>query len=276
MDIFPPMTSDALLGELSAPDMQLMVGALHADRHYLAQQVHDRDQQLVSLRNATLRGLLSLAQTRDADTGNHLRRSQHYVRALATQLRDHPKFAAVLAGDNIEIIAACAVLHDIGKVGIPDRILNKPGAYGPDEFDAMKRHTVLGRDTLRDMQAATADSSHFFDLAGELTYSHHEKWDGSGYPLGLAGEAIPLAARLMTLADVYDSLISARVYKAGQSHDKVLAMIVQARGTHFDPDVVDAFLACASEFQRISDGFASRRRIRPEPSPAAASPLQSG
>jgi putative two-component system response regulator len=147
-------------------------------------------------------------------------------------------------------------LHDIGKVGIPDRILLKPGRLTPEEFEVMKTHTTLGRDAIQHAEEALGVRVKFLTMAKEIAYSHQEKWDGSGYPEGLKGEAIPLSARLMAVADVYDALISERVYKKGMPHEDAVAIMRQGRGTHFDPDILDAFLELQQEFRAIAVRFA--------------------
>ncbi len=229
---------------------------LRVNNEYLEYEVSKRTRELAALQQATILALAALAEVRDADTGNHLRRTQNYVRVLGTQLRQHPRFAHFLAGDRVEMLCKCAPLHDIGKVGIPDHILLKPGRYEPHEFEIMKTHPKLGRDALAQAQAVASESIEFLEIAKHIIYSHHEKWDGSGYPQGLVGEAIPIAARLMALADVYDALISRRVYKAGLPHNQAMQLIVDGRGTHFDPDVVDAFVTSHAEFQDIAARFA--------------------
>jgi putative two-component system response regulator len=193
-----------------------------------------------------------MAETRDNETGNHIRRTQHYVRALAEQLRGHPRFAAYLNERNILMLFKSAPLHDIGKVGIPDAILKKPGRLTAEEFEIMKTHTTLGRDAIEHAESELDGSVDFLRTAKEIAYSHQEKWDGSGYPLGLAGDAIPLSARLMALADVYDALISRRVYKAPMTHEQAAAILRAGRGRHFDPDVTDAFCAIEDEFRAIA------------------------
>jgi putative two-component system response regulator len=200
--------------------------------------------------------MASLAEVRDQDTGNHLRRTQAYMRALATKLRQHPRFSDYLTENVIDMLFRCAPLHDIGKVGIPDRILHKPGKYEAHEFEIMKTHPALGRDALLQAQNVAGETIEFLEIAKHIVYSHHEKWDGSGYPQGLAGEAIPIPARLMAVADVYDALISRRVYKPGMSHAKATAIIVEGMGSHFDPDVVDAFLDLNQEFHEIATRYA--------------------
>jgi putative two-component system response regulator len=200
--------------------------------------------------------MASLAETRDNETGNHIRRTQHYVRALARKLRGHPKFRAVLDDETIEVLYKSAPLHDIGKVGIPDSILLKPGKLTPQEFEVMKTHTTLGRDAIATAEKLINEPSSFLRHAREIAHYHQEKWDGSGYPEGLAGARIPVSARLMAVADVYDALISRRVYKPPFPHSKAVEIIKEGRGKHFDPDMVDAFLAIAEEFRAIAERYA--------------------
>ena len=186
--------------------------------------------------------MASLAETRDNETGNPIRCTQHYVRALARKLLPMPEFTSMLSNETVEMLHKSAPLHDIGKVGIPDAILLKPGKLTPEEFEIMKSHTTLGRDTIAAAENLFDAPSIFLRLAREIAQYHQEKWDGSGYPEGLAGEAIPLSARLMAVADVYDALISRRVYKPPFTHNKAVRIIVDGRGTHFDPRIVDAFI----------------------------------
>ena len=212
--------------------------------------------QMIALQEITLVALASLAEMRDVETGNHLKRTQHYVHALGQHLMKHPRFCDYLNVDRLHILFKCAPLHDIGKVGIPDKILLKPGRYEPAEFEVMKAHPKLGRDAIQNAQELVGDQSEFLEVAKEIVYSHHEKWDGSGYPQGLSGDAIPVSARLMAIADVYDALISRRVYKDGMSHAQASAIIIEGRGKHFDPDMVDAFLVLGEVFQGIARRFA--------------------
>ena len=230
--------------------------AMRIYNEYLELDILKRKRQLSAMQDTTILALASLAETRDVDTANHIRRTQHYVLALANHLRSNPRFAEYLTEETIDFLFKCAPLHDIGKVGIPDKILLKPGRYEPDEFEVMKRHPVLGRDAILNAQKAAGESTGFFEVAKDVVYSHHEKWDGSGYPLGLSGDDIPIAGRLMALADVYDALISPRVYKAGMPHQNAADIIVQGNGRHFDPDVVDAFVQLAPEFIDIAHQFA--------------------
>jgi len=229
---------------------------MRVNNEYLEYEVAKRNRELQALEHVTILALASLAEVRDQDTGNHLRRTQNYIRALGHHLHTHPRFATYLSEAVIDMLFKCAPLHDIGKVGIPDRILLKPGRYEPAEFAIMKTHPALGFEALTRAQASVGQSVGFLEIAKQIVYSHHEKWDGSGYPQGLAGDAIPISARLMALADVYDALISRRVYKPGMTHAQASKIIVDGRGTHFDPDVVDAFLALGDEFQAIALRYA--------------------
>lgn len=225
-----------------------------------------RENQLIQ--DLSLRALACLAEARDNETGNHILRTQHYVKLLANFLRTHPRFAEALAGPRLDMIVKAAPLHDLGKVGIPDAILLKPGRLTGAEFEVMKHHPHIGANAIRRaMQQARAEATHeaaamadgafiFLQTAIDICEGHHEKWDGSGYPRALAGDAIPVAARLMALADVFDALITRRVYKAALPLEQVGAMIVEGRGSHFDPDVVDAFLACRAQFADIAARYA--------------------
>ena len=197
----------------------------------------------------------TLAETRDNDTGNHIRRTQYYIKLLAERLRNHPHFSEYLTPGTIDLLFKSAPLHDIGKVGIPDKILLKPGRFEPEEFDIMKTHAVLGKNAIERAEKSLGMPVEFLSLAKEIALSHHEKWDGSGYPHGVTGEDIPICARLMALADVYDALISRRVYKTGMSHEEAERIIEEGRSTHFDPDIVDAFLTIRDEFRKIAKRF---------------------
>ncbi len=228
-------------------------------RQFLADQnehldhlVHQRTDQLARMQDATILAMASLAETRDNETGNHIRRTQHYVATLARQLQSNPRFNSILTDDNIELLYKSAPLHDVGKVGVPDRILLKPGKLDPDEFEIMKLHTVYGRDTILSVEKHLGSSNGFLTFAREIAYSHQEKWDGSGYPEGLKHDAIPVSARLMAVADVYDALISKRVYKPAFSHENAVDIMKQGRGKHFDPDMLDAFLVVEEQFRHIA------------------------
>lgn len=203
-----------------------------------------------------IRALSHLAETRDPETGNHILRTQGYVHELATRLQHHPRFAAFLTERNIQLLTRSAPLHDIGKVGIPDTILLKPGALTPDEWAIMQTHAVIGAEAIEMAEQDAERPVEFLLLAKEIAHWHHEKWDGSGYPDGLAGENIPLTARLMAVADVFDALISQRVYKPAMSFREAHDIIAAEHGRHFDPDVADAFLAGFDTFVDIAKRYA--------------------
>ena len=222
---------------------------------YLEEEVERRTQEVHDVQDVTILTLASLAEARDNETGNHILRTQRYVRLLAQALSEHPACQAHLNEQTIEWLYKSAPLHDIGKVGIPDAILLKPGKLTPEEFEIMKTHTTLGRDAIAMAEQRLGKTVPFLRIAKEIAYSHQEKWDGSGYPLGLAGEAIPLSARLMAVADVYDALISKRVYKGAMSHQEAVAIVSAGRGQHFDPLVVDVFLANEAGFLAIARAY---------------------
>lgn len=229
---------------------------LRDQNQFLEAEVAKRTEEVQSIQAVTVHAMASLAETRDSDTGNHIRRTQHYVKLLAENLREHPRFSHFLNDDKtIELLFNSAPLHDIGKVGIPDRILLKPGRFEPEEFEIMKTHTTLGRDAIIQAERELGIEFPFLRFAKEIAYGHQEKWDGSGYPEGLAGDDIPISARLMALADVYDALISRRVYKEGMPHDKAVQIIVEGKGKHFDPDIVDAFLDIQEQFREIAQRY---------------------
>ena len=201
-----------------------------------------------------VQALLSLTEVRDAETGRHSRRTQQYTRLLAEQLATQPDFRAYLTHERIDLLSSLAPLHDIGKVGIPDHILNKPGALTPDELVQMRTHPTLGRDVILKTEARVGvrhDAT--LEMAKDIVYTHHERWDGGGYPQGLRGTAIPVAGRVMALVDVYDAVHARSLYRTCRSHDDTVAFIVGGKGTHFDPGVVDAFVVVAPLFKSASD-----------------------
>jgi putative two-component system response regulator len=222
----------------------------------LTHEVTERTREVNAIEDVTILAMASLAETRDSETGNHILRTQRYVKALAWKLATHPRFSEFLSSQTIGLLFKSAPLHDIGKVGIPDRILLKPGKLTPEEFEIMKTHTTLGRDAIAHAEYMLGCEVAFLKIAKEIAYSHQEKWDGTGYPQGLQGDQIPISARLMALADVYDALISRRTYKEPMSHTEAVNIIVQSSGRHFDPDVVEAFVALQDNFKFIALGFA--------------------
>jgi adenylate cyclase len=200
-----------------------------------------------------VQSLLSLTEVRDAETGRHSRRTQQYARLLAAQLAAHPDFHDYLTPERIELLSSLAPLHDIGKVGIPDHILNKPGALTEDELVEMRRHPTLGRDViLKAEQRVGVRDDATLAMAKDIVYTHHERWDGSGYPQGLSGTSIPVAGRVMAIVDVYDAAATRSLYRPPMSHEDTVKLIVNGKGTHFDPAVVDAFVRVAPLLERVS------------------------
>jgi len=222
---------------------------------FLESEIERRTSEVMTIQDVTMVAMGSLAETRDNDTGNHIRRTQYYIRLLSERLRDHPRFKEFLAGDTIELLYKSAPLHDIGKVGIPDKILQKPGRLDQSEFEIMKTHATLGRDAIIAAEKFLTSQNSFLSLAREIAWTHHEKWDGSGYPRGLSGDDIPFAGRLMAIPDVYDALISERVYKKAFTHEAATALIIEGAGIHFDPDVVSAFQELSNRFKAIALTF---------------------
>jgi len=225
---------------------------LRDQNEFLEREVRRRTRELTAIQDVTISIMTSLAETRDNETGNHIRRTQHYVKLLAQTLRQRGLHTALLTDHYIELLFKSAPLHDIGKVGIPDHVLLKPGPLTDDEWVVMRTHAMLGRESIERAEQQLGLEVDFLQVAKEIACAHHEKWDGSGYPQQLAGDAIPLPARLMALADVYDALISRRVYKAPMSHAQACALIEQGRGTHFDPQLVDTFIDIAPMFADIA------------------------
>jgi putative two-component system response regulator len=229
---------------------------LEAQKQSLELEVERRMGENHLIQDVSIHALARLAETRDKETGNHLRRTQAYVRALARQLRFHPKFQQFLSDRIIDLMVKSAPLHDIGKVGIPDHILLKEGPLTAAEWETMKTHTHLGCDALAHAEQDAENPVEFLALAKEITRSHHERWDGSGYPDALAGENIPISARLMAVADVFDALMCRRPYKQPIPPDEVRRMIVCESGRQFDPDITEAFDLLFDEMNAIAQRFA--------------------
>lgn len=236
---------------------------------YLEHEVQRRMRENELIKAISLNALAALAEKRDNETGNHLHRTQAYIEALMQRLASHPDFCSQLDPLTQELIAKAAPLHDIGKVGIPDAILLKPGRLTPAEFEIMKTHSQIGADALGDAiqrvlsrEATRADAQEvpsrslaFLETARQIARCHHERWDGTGYPEGLKGDAIPLPGRLMAIADVYDALSCKRHYKEAFAPERVRALMVDGRGTHFDPRLLDAFLQLEDEFLAIAEHY---------------------
>ncbi|MEH0388251.1 two-component system response regulator [Vibrio mimicus] len=236
---------------------------------YLETEVLRRSSELDRMQDAVVFALASLAETRDPETGNHLLRTQHYVKLLAQRLAATEKYREALTPRIIDTYFKAAPLHDIGKVGIPDNILLKPGKLTDSEFAIMRNHALLGKLALEKAEKLSGACTELIKAAKEIAMGHHEKWDGSGYPQGLKGEDIPLSARLMALADVYDALICRRVYKEPMSHEEAKAIILKGCGTHFDPQVIEAFLTEEQNFIAIAQQFSDE-----EPEITAQTPAQ--
>jgi len=258
----------------------------------LEAEVARRVQDILLVQDVSIRALASLGEARDNETGHHIRRTQLYIDVLGRYLQNHPRFKNALTPDKLNLIVNAAPLHDIGKIGIRDEILLKPGKLTPEEFSVMKTHALIGADaiaraihevtddqTRKDspfarlprIKAISAGPLEFLEVAREIAAGHHEKWNGSGYPAALQGDEIPVSARLMALADVFDALISRPVYKASMPVQDVIRIIQEGRGTHFDPDIVDAFLANLDQFLDIAAQLADAAA----PTAPAASPSPS-
>lgn len=215
-------------------------------------KLQESSKNLQAARVATILGLAKLAEYRDMETGSHLERIREFCKAIAIELQKSPKYSDYISDEYIEDIYNSSILHDIGKVGIPDSVLLKPDKLTEEEFEIIKQHTRLGGEALEVIESQTEGQS-FLTIGKEIAYYHHEKWDGSGYPKGLKEESIPLSARIVMLADVYDALTSRRIYKAPIDHEEVKDIILKAKGSQFDPQIVDAFENIADEFNRIRE-----------------------
>ena len=216
-----------------------------------------RTDQLISAQSAIISAFCSLVEARDNETGNHVLRTQHYVLTLCEKLSSHPRFSAELTQTNIPLIFKSAPLHDIGKVAIPDHILLKPGKLTPEEWRIMQQHAQFGADAIAAAEKEIGEgNASFLSYARQIALTHHERWNGKGYPRGLVGDEIPLAGRLMAIADVYDALISRRIYKPPFEHAAAVEMMRKERGEHFDPDILDCMLANSAQFKDIARCFA--------------------
>lgn len=223
-------------------------------RDHLNDLVHERTRQLALTQEATIHAMASLAEWRDPETGAHIKRTQSYVKALAEYMAGLPKYKDQLDANTISWLYLSAPLHDVGKVAIADTVLHKPGPLSDEEYEAMKEHTVRGHAVLASAEQLLGGNS-FLKIASDIAFCHHERWDGKGYPGGLKGEAIPLSARMMSVADVYDALRSQRVYKPPMTHETAARIIISGRGSQFDPDVVNAFEAIQTEFKNIAERY---------------------
>lgn len=254
---------DIFLSPASTMVAYVLSFSLFALIRFRVEELHERrrERELAAAQDCALAGLASLAETRDTATGNHIRRTQKYVHILAEYLAQQKNPEFHLTAEEIDLMVKSSPLHDVGKVGVPDRILLKPGRLTDSEFQEMKKHAVYGAETLARAEADSSitDEVSFLSTAREIALTHHEKWDGTGYPQGLTGTAIPVSGRLMALADVYDALVSSRVYKPAMSHQEAAKIIIRGRSRHFDPDVVDAFKALSDKFSAIASAYSDEK-----------------
>lgn len=222
---------------------------------YLESEIDRRIKEITLLQEVAITAMASLAETRDRETGAHIQRVGLYVHELAQCLREQGLFPDTLTCENILLMKKSSPLHDIGKMGIPDMILWKPSALSPEEFAIVKQHPRIGKQAIEGAERLLNTSESFLRFAKEMAYSHHERWNGTGYPESLAGEQIPVSARLMAMADVYDAIISRRVYKDPIPHSAAVEIIKSESGKHFDPVIVAAFLKLADHFKSISETY---------------------
>jgi len=228
---------------------------LKGQNSVLEREVERRTHEVAAIQDVTLVAMGSLAETRDNETGTHIRRTQHFMLLLATEASKLAPFRKELPPETVELLFKSAPLHDIGKVGIPDHILLKPGKLSPEEFEIMKTHTTLGAQAIQSAESLLRNRASFLGLARDIALTHHERWDGSGYPRGISGEDIPLAGRLMALADVYDALRSERVYKPAYPHQQTVEIMSHDTQGQFDPRLFRLFLETASEWENVFTRF---------------------
>lgn len=221
----------------------------------LIEEEKRQSDELITTKNVVFLALTALAEARDNDTGHHILRTQTYIKLLAERLESQGKFEKILTESYIDMLYQSAALHDIGKVAISDSILLKPGKLTEDEFEVMKSHSEIGAKVIENIENRLGANVDFLQCAKEIVLYHHEKWNGTGYPSGICGDEIPLAARLMAVVDVYDALTSERVYKSAMSHEKAVGIINSESGIHFDPEIVNAFLGISNEFAKVSEQF---------------------
>ena len=246
-------------GILLAPGFPLLVLALNFSgltllrTFYLERGAKRHQRDLAEARDLVMTSLASLAQIRDNETGTHLLRCERYLFTLCKELSGHPRFSSFLDDQTIELVSRIASVHDIGKVGLPDHLLRKTAGFTRQEYEQVKRHTIYGRDTIAKAAARVGiEDDDLVRYAKEITYSHHERWDGTGYPEGLRGEEIPWTGRVMALVDAYDAMVTQRVYNTPVSHEEAVRIIVKGKGSLFDPDVVEAFLKVEGVWMEIA------------------------
>ncbi|MFS1430452.1 HD-GYP domain-containing protein, partial [Vibrio splendidus] len=239
------------------------LGSMASMTNTMLDSLETAQNEVKTTRDVAIVSLSALAESRDNETGAHILRTQEYVKVLAQELSKSEIHANLLTPNYIELLYKSAPLHDVGKVGVPDNVLLKPGKLTDEEFEIMKGHPAIGAEALSIAEKQLGSSS-FLRVAKEISLTHHEKWNGSGYPNQLSGEDIPLSGRLMALADVYDALISKRVYKPAFTHEQAKQIILEGNGTHFDPQVVQAFLAVEQEFVSIAATYKDGKNVPSE------------
>jgi putative two-component system response regulator len=254
--ITKPISNAILLARIKT-HLQLKAAKdiLRNQNEFLENEVEKRIHEIHIVQEVTINALASLAETRDNETGQHLKRTQNYVKAIARYIKDNGMLKEKLTEYDIEQIYKSSPLHDIGKVGIPDSILLKPGRLTDEEFEIIKKHTLIGVSAIENAEKDLDQEVDFLKYAKEIACSHHERWDGKGYPYGLKGYEIPFSGRVMAVADVYDALVSERVYKKGLSHEQAVKIIKEGCGTQFDPVIVDAFMQIQEEILKLAIAF---------------------
>ena len=222
-------------------------------------EIMKKNKELIVTQNVTIETLGTLAEYRDLETGQHITRTMNYVKLLAERMHHHPRFRKYLTKEMVEYLWKSAPLHDVGKIGVPDKILLKPGKLTAEEFKEIQEHTIYGWKVLG-IATSKLGSNFYFKVAQEMAYTHHERWDGNGYPQGLKEDEIPVSGRLMAIADVYDALINKRVYKEAMPHDQAVKFIVQESGKAFDPDITNAFKELQEEFRQIANNLSDLKQ----------------
>jgi putative two-component system response regulator len=231
--------------------LSLAQKALQNQNEILEIKVEERTKELMLTQQAVIMSFASLAEYRDLETGGHIKRIKEYVHTIVKELMNNPKYHNMINNKYIDLLVQSSPLHDIGKVGVPDSILKKGGKLNSDEFEIMKKHTTFGKNAIESVERDLGELA-FLHLAKEMAYTHHERWDGLGYPRGIKGSEIPLSGRIITVADVYDGLVSRRIYKPPYTHQVAVEMILKGKSMQFDPDVVDAFMVCLEEIRHIA------------------------
>ena len=230
------------------------IGKTSDDSMQYVAAVQQKTREISMMQKALIMVLADIVESRDRSTGAHVRKTAAYTQIILNELRRMGKYSEILTDQYIEDVVNSAPLHDIGKIQVPDAILNKPGRLDADEYEVMKTHTTAGREIISQAIALVPNSGYLKEARNLAAY-HHEKWDGTGYPTGIGGEEIPLSARVMAVADVFDALVSNRSYKKGFTHEKAMSIITEGAGKQFDPVIVEAFVAAEEEVRRVEEEF---------------------